>query len=168
MTIHILRHGKALCGGHDVPNWVVMNDPDYFRTVNCSECRRQWYLWSFTSEEMEPEERSHSDDPNRLIEQSNPEPTVARPSHTTPPVEPAEPQTAFERDLECLINRHCQENGSDTPDFILAEFLSKCLEAWNIASRRREAWYGRGLRIGGATEVLGGQEDVPPQDPRQP
>jgi hypothetical protein len=93
--------------------------------------------------------------------------TAVRSTHKTPPVEPAEPQTAFERDLAHLIKRHCQENGSDTPDFILAEYLSKCLKAWNIASRRREAWYGRGLRIGGITEVLGGQEGSP-QDPRQP
>ena len=50
----------------------------------------------------------------------------------------------FERELETLINRYSQENGSNTPDFILAQFLLGCLAAWNAAVQRREEWYGRG------------------------
>jgi hypothetical protein len=50
---------------------------------------------------------------------------------------------SFQKELEHLINRHSQESGSDTPDFILANYLSDCLEAWNRATRRREQWYGR-------------------------
>lgn len=49
----------------------------------------------------------------------------------------------FAKELERLINRHSQENGSDTPDFILAGFLGACLAAWNEATQRRETWYGR-------------------------
>lgn len=49
----------------------------------------------------------------------------------------------FAKDLESLINRHSQENGSDTPDFILAQYLLGCLAAWNAAVTHREVWYGR-------------------------
>jgi hypothetical protein len=49
----------------------------------------------------------------------------------------------FEKELKELINKHSMENGSDTPDFILAMFLKKCLEAWNESVTNREKWYGR-------------------------
>jgi len=39
------------------------------------------------------------------------------------------------------------ENGSNTPDFILAKYLADCLEAFNSASRHRERWYGKQLKI---------------------
>jgi hypothetical protein len=50
----------------------------------------------------------------------------------------------FRADIEHLINRHSMENGSDTPDFILATYLCDCLEAFDKAAKHREAWYGRG------------------------
>jgi len=50
---------------------------------------------------------------------------------------------AFEQDLEALLNKHSVENGSDTPDFILAAFLVGCLRAWNQGVSDREAWYSR-------------------------
>lgn len=49
----------------------------------------------------------------------------------------------FEQELESLLNRYSQENGSNTPDFILAQYLLGCLSTWNAAVTRREAWYGR-------------------------
>ena len=55
--------------------------------------------------------------------------------------------TRFEKELECAINRTCMENGSNTPDFILAEYLVNCLKAFNKASRDRERWYGKELKI---------------------
>jgi hypothetical protein len=48
----------------------------------------------------------------------------------------------FVKELENCINRNSMENGSDTPDFILAEFLSDCLKAWNKAVKNRKIWYG--------------------------
>ena len=48
----------------------------------------------------------------------------------------------FKKELEQLINRHSLENGSDTPDFILAEFLVDCLLAVNKMVNRRDEWYG--------------------------
>lgn len=56
---------------------------------------------------------------------------------------------AFEADLSAIINRHSMENGSNTPDFILAKYLRYCLEAFNDTSLAREGWYGRSLSIGG-------------------
>lgn len=49
----------------------------------------------------------------------------------------------FVGELTSVLNRHSRENGSGTPDFILAEFLSGCLTEFNGAVNRREAWYGR-------------------------
>lgn len=50
-------------------------------------------------------------------------------------------EDTFIKDLEECINRHSQENISNTPDFILAAFLHKCLQAWNEAVQQREEWY---------------------------
>lgn len=52
-------------------------------------------------------------------------------------------KTSFERELAEVINRHSMENGSDTPDFLLAEYLLSCIESYNRAVRCRERWYGR-------------------------
>jgi hypothetical protein len=51
---------------------------------------------------------------------------------------------AFRKELESLINRHSIENGSDTPDWILTEYLIGCLETFDRAIGLREKWYGRG------------------------
>jgi hypothetical protein len=56
--------------------------------------------------------------------------------------------SSFEKELEGLINRHSQENGSNTPDFILAAYLSDCLATWNRWVKRRDGWYGVKLRPG--------------------
>ena len=55
-------------------------------------------------------------------------------------------ENEFVKGLESLINRHCQENASNTPDFILAQFLAECLKAWNTTAQQRETWYGRDPR----------------------
>lgn len=70
----------------------------------------------------------------------------------------------FVDELETLINRHSMENRSNTPDFILATFLARVLDAWNQASREREEWFGWQLTPGHgairlpvqADEALGG------------
>lgn len=49
----------------------------------------------------------------------------------------------FRKELEVLINRHSAENGSMTPDFILAQYLVDCLGAFDKAVSNREAWHGR-------------------------
>lgn len=48
--------------------------------------------------------------------------------------------------IEHAINFCSAENGSDTPDFILAEYLTDCLAAFDKAMATREQWYGRPLK----------------------
>jgi len=44
-------------------------------------------------------------------------------------------------EIEQAINRNSAENGSDTPDFILAEYLTDCLAAFDKACTARTKWY---------------------------
>jgi hypothetical protein len=60
----------------------------------------------------------------------------------------------FESELEALINRYSQENASNTPDFILAQFLLGCLTQWNQSVQRRETWYGRNAAPSSAPDSL--------------
>jgi hypothetical protein len=53
-------------------------------------------------------------------------------------------EEGFRTRLEALINSESRENGSDTPDWILAEYLIEALNAFDQAVRAREKWYGRG------------------------
>ena len=48
--------------------------------------------------------------------------------------------TTFEEDLRNLINAHSKEMASDTPDFILAQYLCFCLDAFNRGVNRRDAF----------------------------
>lgn len=48
---------------------------------------------------------------------------------------------SFDVELEQLINKHSMENWSNTPDFILAEYLRACLNAFNNAVVSRSDWY---------------------------
>lgn len=50
-------------------------------------------------------------------------------------------------DIASAINKASAENGSNTPDFILAAFLVDCLAAFDKASRAREKWFGESLSI---------------------
>jgi hypothetical protein len=50
--------------------------------------------------------------------------------------------TDFKRELTTLLNRYSIENDSDTPDFILAEYILKSLEAFETATKIRDEWYG--------------------------
>lgn len=59
------------------------------------------------------------------------------------PVEPLSSPATFRAELEMLINRCSMENGSNTPDFILAKFMSNCLAAFDAAVYERETWFGR-------------------------
>ena len=52
-------------------------------------------------------------------------------------------QSEFRDKLKELINEYSRENGSDTPDFILAGYMDDCLAAFDAAVTAREKWYGR-------------------------
>lgn len=55
---------------------------------------------------------------------------------------PKQPQTLVQ-ELTQVINRRSLENGSNTPDFILADFLSRCLVAFDDTTNARATWYGK-------------------------
>jgi hypothetical protein len=46
------------------------------------------------------------------------------------------------KSLQEIINAASAENGSNTPDFILAEYLEDCLKAFDKAVNQRSRWYG--------------------------
>ena len=50
---------------------------------------------------------------------------------------------SFQHELRALINKHCKENDSNTPDFLLAEYLINVLDAYSTLNNKRELWYGR-------------------------
>ncbi len=44
-------------------------------------------------------------------------------------------------ELEVILNKHNMESASDTPDYVLAEYLLHCLNAFNLATQQRAQWY---------------------------
>ncbi len=50
-------------------------------------------------------------------------------------------KSKFKKELESLINKNSMENGSNTPDFILAEYLMDCLKAYDKLENARAKWY---------------------------
>ncbi len=59
-----------------------------------------------------------------------------------------QPPGSFSEDLERLINKHCMENGSNTPDYVLASYLQSCLDTWNKHVLIRDKWHGVQLPLG--------------------
>lgn len=77
-----------------------------------------------------------------------------------------EPQTQdLERDIAAALNRVCAENASNTPDFILAQFLIGCLAAWNAGVQQRETWYGRDVRPTGGNGIAPSPSPTPEPQP---
>ncbi len=52
-------------------------------------------------------------------------------------------ESKFRRGLEDLINGMSMENGSDTPDWILAEFLDEQLKLWDRMTNKRDKFFDR-------------------------
>jgi hypothetical protein len=55
---------------------------------------------------------------------------------------------SLREDLAMMLNKHSAENGSNTPDFVLAKYLADCLKAYDEAVRMRDSWYGHEHRPG--------------------
>lgn len=49
----------------------------------------------------------------------------------------------FLDELSALLNKHSLESWSNTPDFVLAQYLCQCLETFNNSIRWRERARGR-------------------------
>lgn len=55
----------------------------------------------------------------------------------------------LEQELTTVLNKHSRENASNTPDFLLAQFMLSCLAAFEYGIRKRDGWYGISPRPGG-------------------
>lgn len=78
---------------------------------------------------------------------------VLTPSETAKPDSaPVKNGNAFRRELAALMNRYSLENGSDTPDYMLADYLIQCLRALDSTVNEREVWYGREKKVPTAGE----------------
>lgn len=62
----------------------------------------------------------------------------------------------FKTELTHLLNKHSIENGTNTPDFILAELICQNLQALGDFVRVREEWHGREFKDRSAPIALGG------------
>ena len=48
----------------------------------------------------------------------------------------------LQQEITSALNRASRENASNTPDFILAQYLLRCLNAFEMATIDRDKWYG--------------------------
>jgi len=53
-------------------------------------------------------------------------------------------EARFKRELAALLNRYSLESESMTPDYVVAEYLIGCLQAWNQAQKLRCAFFYSG------------------------
>lgn len=61
--------------------------------------------------------------------------------------QPTDKYDELAKEIATLINQRSLENDSNTPDFILAEYLVQCLKTFNWTNNKREKWYGKSLSI---------------------
>lgn len=71
-----------------------------------------------------------------------------------------EGELTLEQELARVLNRRSCENGSDSPDWVLAQFLVNALQAFNLSVVARERWYGR--PAGGGAGVGARTPEEPP------
>lgn len=48
----------------------------------------------------------------------------------------------FDDELRALLNRYSKENASNTPDWILVEYLLGCLAVFAATVGKRDVYYG--------------------------
>lgn len=58
---------------------------------------------------------------------------------------PKENEMNFKRELTELINKHSKENDSNTPDFLLADYIEVCMDNFAKAMKARDTWYGHSI-----------------------
>ncbi len=88
--------------------------------------------------------------PSNLVVQDHRDGTVIQPDtdkerakRGLPPFAPEKPSgESLECRIKHAINCVSAENGSDTPDFILARYLTSALAAFDVAVVARDDWYG--------------------------
>lgn len=73
---------------------------------------------------------------------------------------------AFKSQLRSLLNRHSREGRSDTPDFLLAEYMLGALKLYEESVNAREVWYGR--KTVPAPDVVQGRSEDNQKDEEEP
>jgi hypothetical protein len=68
---------------------------------------------------------------------------------------------SFREELTHLLNRHSKENGSGTPDFILADFLIKYLENFDALMSSRAQWRGESVELPALQQLRDKKRTVP-------
>jgi hypothetical protein len=58
-------------------------------------------------------------------------------------------KSQLREDIRTAINRNSAENGSDTPDWLLTDYLMACLENFDKTVHNRSRWYSHHCHIGG-------------------
>jgi len=74
----------------------------------------------------------------------------------------------FRTRLQALINEHSMECGSNTPDFILAKYLAKCLTNFDESVVARDAWYGKRATGISMVDFESNQGEARPINPTSP
>ena len=64
-------------------------------------------------------------------------------------VSPGTAALSFEKELKLLINKHSKEQNSNTPDFILATYITSSLKLYEIAVTHRDRWNSNIIAKGG-------------------
>lgn len=57
-------------------------------------------------------------------------------------------ERTLQQELQTLLNRYNMEGNSHTPDYVLAQYLERCLDAFDEATRARDRFYGVHLEPG--------------------
>ncbi len=66
----------------------------------------------------------------------------------------------FREELRNLINKYSLENASETPDFILAQYMFDCLQAFNKATQERETWFYKKYGVNSMMEETDAVKDI--------
>lgn len=74
---------------------------------------------------------------------------------------------SFREDIDHLVNQYSLENGSNTPDFVLSEYIQDCLTAFDNAVQLRERWYGRLVGQEGAILSVNDSPSPAPAEARE-
>ena len=59
----------------------------------------------------------------------------------------------LKKDIEVLINKYNYDAMTDTPDFVLAEYLMNCLRNYLVTKYNTEEWFGKRITINGVEEI---------------
>jgi hypothetical protein len=76
------------------------------------------------------------------------------------PIPAKTPRSPLEEGVRQIINAYSGEKYSNTPDYILAEYLMHCLNAFVIATQNRDTHYGLTLSPGRIHVHSGHEGDV--------